>query len=370
VKRREFITLLGGAAAWPLAARAQQPGMPVIGLLSSRSSDEAARSVAALRAGLDKAGYIEGQNVAIEYRWAEGHYDRLPALAVDLTRRRVAVIVAMGGEPSALAANAATQTIPIVFNSGGDPVEAGLVASLNRPGGNATGVSMLFVELGPKQLELLQELVPKIGVIAVLVNQTFVSAEKEAKDALAAGRALGKQVHIVSASSESEIDTAFGDLVKNRTSALMVAPDPFLFARREHLVALAARHAVPTIYFSREFPEAGGLMSYGTSIAETTRVLSEPHTSGFAARPRPTPESDRTRGPFFRCLRHLPSSRLPKFGSQHLAHIGLGDSELSRYARGRDSSLEGGAHGIHLASCQRDSRCVLLPAFPRVFHLC
>jgi len=270
IGRRKFLaTLLGGAAAaWPLAARAQQPATPVIGLLSSRSSDEAARSVAALRAGLDKAGYIEGQNVAIEYRWAEGHYDRLPALAVDLTRRRVAVIVAMGGEPSALAAKAATQTIPIVFNSGGDPVEAGLVASLNRPGGNATGVSMLFVELGPKQLELLQELVSKIAVIAVLVNPTFVSAEKEAKDALAAGRALGKQVHIVSASSESEIDTAFGDLVKNRTSALMVAPDPFLFARREHLVALAARHAVPTIYFSREFPEAGGLMSYGTSIAE------------------------------------------------------------------------------------------------------
>src|SRR5262245_46850038 len=268
MKRRDFMALLGGAAAWPLAARAQQGAMPVIGLLSSRSPGEAAPSVAALRAGLAKAGYIEGQNVSIEYRWAEGRYDRLPALALELTKRQLAVIVAHGGEPSALAAKAATQTIPIVFNSGGDPVEAGLVASLNRPGGNATGVSMLFVELGPKQLEMLQELVPKIAVIAVLVNPTFVSAEKEAKDALAAGRALGKQVHIVSAGRESEIDTAFGDLMKYRTGALMVAPDPFLFARREHLVALAARHAVPAMYFSREFPEAGGLMSYGTSIAD------------------------------------------------------------------------------------------------------
>jgi putative tryptophan/tyrosine transport system substrate-binding protein len=268
MRRREFITLIGGAAAaWPLAARAQQ-AMPVIGILSSRSPREAAPSVAALRAGLAKAGYVEGQNVTIEFRWADGHYDRLPALAVELTRRQVAVIVAMGGEPSALAAKAATQTIPIVFNSGGDPVEVGLVASLNRPGGNATGVSMLFVELGPKQLEMLQELVPKIALIAVLVNPTFVSAEKETQDALAAGRALGKQVHIVTAGSEGEFGTAFGEVVKHRAGALMVAPDPFFFARREHLVAVAAQYAVPTIYFSREFPEAGGLMSYGTSIAE------------------------------------------------------------------------------------------------------
>jgi putative tryptophan/tyrosine transport system substrate-binding protein len=178
------------------------------------------------------------------------------------------VIVAMGGEPSALAAKAATKSIPIVFNSGGDPVEAGLVASLNRPGGNATGVSMLFVELGPKQLGILNELIPKLAVIAVLVNPTFVSAEKEAKDALGAGRALGKEVHIVTASSEGEIGTAFGNLVKHRAGALMVAPDPFLFDRREHLVALAARHAIPAMYFSREFSEAGGLMSYGTSVAE------------------------------------------------------------------------------------------------------
>jgi putative tryptophan/tyrosine transport system substrate-binding protein len=268
IRRREFMLLLGGAAAWPLTVRAQQTAVPVIGLLSSRSPGEAAPSVAALRAGLAKGGYVEGQNVAIEYRWAEGHYDRLPALAVELTRRQVAVMVAMGGEPSALAAKAATQSIPIVFNSGGDPVEAGLVASLNRPGGNATGVSMLFVELGPKQLEILNELIPKLAVIAVLVNPTFVSAEKEAKDALGAGRALGKEVYILTASSEGEIGTAFGDLVKLRAAALMIAPDPFLFARREHLVALAARHAIPAIYFSREFPEAGGLMSYGTSVAD------------------------------------------------------------------------------------------------------
>jgi putative tryptophan/tyrosine transport system substrate-binding protein len=268
MRRREFITLIGGAAAWPLVARAQQPAIPVIGLLSSRSPGEAAPSVAALRAGLAKVGYVEGQNVTIEYRWAEGHYDRLPALAVELTRRQVAVIVAMGGEPSALAAKAATQTIPIVFNSGGDPVKLGIVASLNRPGGNATGVSMLFVELGPKQLEMLHKLVPKVAVIAVLVNPTMASAEKETQDALAAGRALGKQVHIVTASREGEIGTAFGDLVKHGAGALLVAPDPFFFARREHLVALAAHHAVPAIYFAREFPEAGGLMSYGTSVAD------------------------------------------------------------------------------------------------------
>jgi putative tryptophan/tyrosine transport system substrate-binding protein len=268
VRRRRFITLIGGAAAWPLVARAQQAAIPVIGLLSSRSPGEAAPSVAALRAGLAKVGYVEGQNVTIEYRWAEGHYDRLPALAVELTRRQVAVIVAMGGEPSALAAKAATQTIPIVFNSGGDPVKLGIVASLNRPGDNATGVSMLFVELGPKQLEMLHKLVPKVAVIAVLVNPTMASAEKETQDALAAGRALGKQVHIVTASREGEIGTAFGDLVKHGAGALLVAPDPFFFARREHLVALAAHHAVPAIYFAREFPEAGGLMSYGTSVAD------------------------------------------------------------------------------------------------------
>jgi putative tryptophan/tyrosine transport system substrate-binding protein len=270
MRRREFITLLGGVATtWPLAARGQQPTMPVVGLLSSRSSGEATASVAALRAGLAKAGYVEGQNVAIDYRWAEGHYDRLPALAVELTRRQVTVIVAMGGEPSALAAKAATKSIPIVFNSGGDPVEAGLVASLNRPGGNATGVSMLFVELGPKQLEILNELITKLSVIAVLVNPKFaVYAEKEAKDALAAGRALGKEVHIVTASSEGEMGTAFGELVKHRAGALMVAPDPFFFDRRENLVALAARHAIPAMYFAREFSEAGGLMSYGTSITE------------------------------------------------------------------------------------------------------
>ena len=269
MRRREFIALLGsGVTGWALAARAQQPALPVIGLLSSRSPGEAIASVAALRAGLAKGGYVEGQNVAIEYRWAEGHYDRLPALAVELTRRQVAVIVAMGGEPSALAAKAATKSIPIVFNSGGDPVEAGLVASLNRPGGNATGVSMLFVELGPKQLEILNELIPKLAVIAVLVNPTFVSAEKEAKDALGAGRALGKEVHIVTASSEGDIATAFGDVVKHRAGALMVAPDPFLFDSREHLVAMAARHAIPAMYFAREFSEAGGLISYGTSVSD------------------------------------------------------------------------------------------------------
>jgi putative ABC transport system substrate-binding protein len=230
MRRREFIAFLGGAAAWPLAARAQQEVMPVVGVLSARSAMDSAGSIAALRAGLEETGYLEGRNVTFEYRWADFHYDRLPALAADLTRRPLAVIVVMGGEPAALAATAATQTIPIVFNSGGDPVRAGLVASLNRPGGNATGVSMLFLELGRKQLEMLQELVPKAAVIAQLVNPTLPPAftEKQINDARAAGHVLGKEIYVVTAISEGEISSAFGDLVEHRAGALMVAP-AFIF---------------------------------------------------------------------------------------------------------------------------------------------
>jgi putative ABC transport system substrate-binding protein len=268
MRRREFISLLGSAAAWPLSARAQQPVMPVVGVLSARSAVDSAGSIAAVRAGLEKTGYLEGRNVAFEYRWADFHYDRLPALAADLIRHPLAVIVVMGGEPAALAAKAATQTIPIVFNSGGDPVGAGLVASLNRPGGNATGVSMFFLELGQKQLEMLHELVPKATVIAQLVNPTLPPAftEKEINDARTAGRVLGKEIYVVTASSEGEISAAFGDLVQHRAGALMVAPDPLFFARREQLVALAARHAIPAIYFLRDFADAGGLVSYGASL--------------------------------------------------------------------------------------------------------
>jgi putative tryptophan/tyrosine transport system substrate-binding protein len=269
VKRREFITVLGGAAvAWPLVVRAQQASVPVIGVLSARSAADSAGSVAAVRSGLEETGYLEGRNITFEYRWADFHYDRLPALAADLVRLPPTVIVVMGGEPAALAAKAATQTIPIVFNSGGDPVGTGLVASLNRPGGNATGVSMFFLELGQKQMEMLQELVPKVAVIAQLVNPTLPPAftEKEINDARAAGHVLGKEIYVVTASSEGEISAAFDDLVEHRAGALMVAPDPLFFARREQLVALTARHAIPAIYFLRDFADAGGLMSYGASL--------------------------------------------------------------------------------------------------------
>jgi putative tryptophan/tyrosine transport system substrate-binding protein len=268
MKRRDFISLLGGAAAWPLAARAQQPAVPVVGFLNSTSPGPYAHLVAAFRKGLSETGYVEGRNVAIEYRWAEGQYDRLPALAADLVRRQVAVIAATGGEPSVLAAKAATLTIPILFITGSDPVKLGIVASLNRPGGNVTGVSIFYAVLGPKRLALLQELVPKIAVIGVVVNPAFAYAEEETKDLLAAGRALDKQIHIATASTEGEIDAAFGSLVERRVDAIMVAVDPFFVSRRGRFIALAAQHALPVVYFSRDFTADGGLMSYGPNLAE------------------------------------------------------------------------------------------------------
>jgi ABC-type uncharacterized transport system substrate-binding protein len=272
MKRRELITLIAGAAvAWPLTARAQQPAMPVIGFVSSRSSGESDGVVTAFRQGLDEAGFVEGRNVAIEYRWADGRYDRLPALASDLVGHRVSLIVAVGGAISARAAKAATSTIPIVFVSGGDPVDYGLVASLNRPGGNVTGVSLVTSVLVAKRLGLLSELVPTAAVIALLINPDTPDAEPETKDVMAAGHTLGREIRVFKVSSESEFEGAFANLVQIRAGALIVGGDPFLNSRRARLIALAARHAIPAIYYSREFVADGGLISYGTSIGGAYR---------------------------------------------------------------------------------------------------
>jgi len=273
MKRREFITLLGGTAvAWPLAARAQQQAMPVIGFLHAGSPEAYAPMMTAFRQGLKEAGYVEDYNVAIEYRWAEGHYDRLPALAADLVRRQVAEIVA-GGTPPALAAKAASSTIPIVINVGIDPVQIGLVASLNRPGGNVTGLAVLTVELAAKQLEVLHELLRTSGAVALLVNPNTPLTEPETKGVREAARSLGLQLHVLDASTEGEIDAAFGKLIELRAGALVVSVDPFLTSQRAQIVALAARHAVPAIYGVREFATAGGLMSYGTDLADVYRQV-------------------------------------------------------------------------------------------------
>jgi len=271
VKRREFISLLGGAAGWPLAARAQQQGMPVIGFLSSRSPAESGSALAAFRQGLGQAGYFEGKNVTIEYRWAEGQYDRLPALAAELVARQVAAMAAVGGEPSALAAKAATATIPIVCSLGGDPVEAGLVDSLNRPGGNITGVTLMAQEMGPKRLEFAHQLVPNGNAFAALVNPKFPLALAEARDMQAAARSLGLQLAVFDASTQSEIDAAFAGLVRHKVDALLINTDPFLLGQREQIVQLAARTNVPAMYFLSDFIDAGGLMSYGPKVANSYR---------------------------------------------------------------------------------------------------
>jgi ABC-type uncharacterized transport system substrate-binding protein len=271
MKRRHFITLLGGAAAWPLAARAQQPAMPVIGFLNARSLRSDSRLLTAFHQGLGETGYVQGQNVAIEYRWAEGYNDHLPALAAELVRRQVAVIVATGGNVVALAAKAATSTIPIVFTAGGDPVLMGLVTSLNRPGGNITGIISLTGLLGAKRLEILHELVPKAAMIGVVMNPTNPSAEAYARELQEAARSRGQQIHILNASTEGEIDIAFASLVQLRAGAVLIVTDTFFTGWRDQLVALAARYAIPAIYDIRDFAAAGGLISYGTNFADLYR---------------------------------------------------------------------------------------------------
>jgi putative tryptophan/tyrosine transport system substrate-binding protein len=273
VRRREVITLLGGAAAaWPLAARAQQPAMPVIGFLDSKSPEDSAPLVAEFRRGLNESTFFEGQNVAIEFRWAQNKYDQLPALAADLVRRRVDVIAATGG-PAALAAKAASVTIPIVFRIAADPIAAGLVASLSRPGGNVTGVTSLNLEVGPKRLEFLHELLPSATIMAALVNPTNPSnAEILSRDLQATARLLGLQLHLLHASSDADIDAVFATLTELRAGGLVIGTDALFTSRDEKLAALALRYRIPTIYQWREFVAAGGLMSYGGSSADSYRL--------------------------------------------------------------------------------------------------
>jgi putative ABC transport system substrate-binding protein len=272
VKRRQFISLLGGAAAWPLAVRAQQP-MPVIGFLDPRSPDAMTERLRGFRQGLRDSGYVEGETVAIEYRWAENQMDLLPALAVDLVRRRVALIVA-GTTSSAFAAETATTTVPIVFLTAEDPVRLGLVASLARPGGNATGINFLSAELTAKRLEILRELVPAAVRVAVIVNPAASSdAETTLRDVEPAARAMGLQIRVLNASTSREIDTAFASFVRERPDAVFVSLDPFLNSRRVQLVNLASRHAVPATFSNRDFAEIGGLMSYGANIADAFRQV-------------------------------------------------------------------------------------------------
>jgi putative ABC transport system substrate-binding protein len=270
MRRRELMLLLGGMMTAARTLRAEQKAMPVIGYLNGTSPDAAARNVAAFQQGLSEAGYNEGQDVAIEYRWAEYRYDRLPALAADLVGRKVDVIVAVGGAGEAQAAKTATSTIPIVFTTGGDPVERGPVASLARPGGNLTGVTIINVELMPKRLQLISELVPQARVIALLLNPNSPSAERFIREVQEAARANGLQLRVLKASTESEIETAFATLAEVQAGALLPA-DPLFDSRREQLVALAARYAIPAIYIRRDYVEAGGLISYGSNIPASYR---------------------------------------------------------------------------------------------------
>ncbi len=290
IRRRQFITLLGGASAWPLAAFAQQAAMPVIGFLSNASPGPYAYVLAAFRRGLKEAGYVEGRNVAIEYRWAEGQNDRLPGLVADLVRRQVALIVATG-TPEALAAKAATRTIPIVFQVGTDPADIGLVPSLNRPGGNLTGVTNLNAETGPKRLELLHELLPTAQVMALLVNPTSPTiAETLSRQLQAAAPILGLQLHRLQASNERDFDDAFATLVRLRASALVICPDVYFNTRIEQLAVLALRQAMPTIYQFRAFAVAGGLMSYGGDLTEVYRQsASTPAAFSRATKPADLP---------------------------------------------------------------------------------
>jgi len=274
ILRREFIFTLGGAAAaWPISARAQQPAMPVIGFLQPSSPETYGPFVAAFRRGLTEACCTEGQNVAIEYRWAEGRYDRLPVLAAELVRRHVAVIVTPGSTPATLAAKAATSTIPIIFAVGSDPVEIGLVASFNHPGGNLTGIALLDTELAAKRLELLQELVPHALVLAVLVNPSSPTARSEMRRLDSAAHLLGRQILFLNAGNEREIDTAFATMVQRQAGALLVLTDAFFISRRDQIAGLAARKAIPVMYPRREFLSAGGLISYGNNLLDALRQV-------------------------------------------------------------------------------------------------
>jgi putative ABC transport system substrate-binding protein len=272
MQRREFIMLLGGAAAaWPLAVRAQQPAMPVVGFLSANARDASELFTVAFREGLADAGFIEGKNVTIEYRWAEGHLDRVPALTLDLVRRQVAVIFTGGGDVPSLVAKGATANIPIVFTTGYDPVKLGLVPSLNRPGGNVTGVTVIAGQLGAKRIELLREVMPKVAVVPMLVNPNNVNAAPDISDVQAAAAVMGIQVRVLNASSEQEIDAVFESAAQSKAGALLVNPDPFFLEHRHQLVALAARYRIPTVYYAREYAVAGGLMAYGASFTDMYR---------------------------------------------------------------------------------------------------
>jgi putative ABC transport system substrate-binding protein len=272
MRRRKFIKLVGGAVAWPLAARAQQPAMPVIGFLNAASPENYKRPLSAFLKGLGDAGYVEGHNVAIEYRWANDQYDRLATLAADLVNRQVSVIAATT-TPAALAAKAATTTIPVVFETAGDPVQLGLVASLNQPGGNVTGITQLTVGLVPKELELLHELVPAARVMALLVNQANAStAETETSELLSAARTLGLELHVLNASTERDFDAAFTKVIQLRAGGLVIATDILFTSHSPQLAMLAARHAVAAVYKGREFAAAGGLMGYGSDIADSYRL--------------------------------------------------------------------------------------------------
>jgi ABC-type uncharacterized transport system substrate-binding protein len=272
IGRREFITFISGAAAWPLTARAQHPAMPVIGLLDSTSPDVHTNLLRSFRQGLNETGFVEGSNVAIEYRWSDGQYGRLPELAADLAHREVSVITTIDGSASALAAKAATSTIPVIFRIGADPVALGLVASLNRPGGNVTGVTSLTVEVGPKRLEVLHQLVPTATVMALLLNPTSPFAETLTRDLQAAARMLGLRIHVLNASTDGDITSAFAQLLQLRTAGLVIGSDVFFNSRSQQLAARTVRHAMPAVYQYREFVAAGGLMSYGGSLEDSYRL--------------------------------------------------------------------------------------------------
>jgi len=273
MKRRDLLGALGAAVAWPVAARAQPAAMPVIGFLSSRSEADSADSVIAFRKGLGEAGYAEGRNVTVEYRWAEARFDRLSALAEELVRRPVVVIVAVGGQQTPRAAQAATKTIPIVFGIGEDPVKAGLVATLNRPGENTTGITFLSVGLGAKRLGLLRQLIPNADVIGLLANQNSLQGQEQLKDVPEAARSLGQRLMVLNGGNDQEIDAAFASLAGQRVKALLVAADPFYDPRRNRLIALSAQYAIPTMYHFRDFPLAGGLACYGASISDLYRQV-------------------------------------------------------------------------------------------------